>query len=322
MEICSQELEDSQLLLNGPGFERSSFPKSNPTVADSLPNVGPPSLTSGISEKQILLFGEDESMSLAEGSPASHSVLPGSDEARTMTVTSGRQCGMLSQKSGLLGLFVKTFLVSSVWGNSKECVHLWKTSVTKSNRSLFQLARWEQDTRDTGCSLLPTPTIPNGGRVNPEGTSATGRKPDGGKAQMDLGHAIKMELSPTPSAGNFNDGETLESWEKRRQKNKAKGINGNGHGTPLAIQAKLSAAPSARDWKNGKASPTAERNSRPLNEQTINNIVSEDSGMLNPRFVEEYQGFPIDHTALKPSATLSFHKSLSRSSRRSRKSKT
>ena len=44
-------------------------------------------------------------------------------------------------------------------------------------------------------------------------------------------------LLPTPAAGNFNDGESLESWEARRQANLAKGINGNGQGTPLAIAA-------------------------------------------------------------------------------------
>src|SRR6266487_843284 len=44
-------------------------------------------------------------------------------------------------------------------------------------------------------------------------------------------------LLPTPSAGNFNDGESLESWEARRQRNLAKGVNGNGQGTPLAIAA-------------------------------------------------------------------------------------
>jgi DNA (cytosine-5)-methyltransferase 1 len=46
---------------------------------------------------------------------------------------------------------------------------------------------------------------------------------------------VVVNLLPTPSAGNFNDGEDLTSWEARRQKNKSKGINGNGQGTPLSI---------------------------------------------------------------------------------------
>jgi hypothetical protein len=57
-------------------------------------------------------------------------------------------------------------------------------------------------------------------------------------------------LLPTPNAGNFNSGESLESWEARRQRNLAKGINGNGQGTSLAIAVQLLPTPSARDGKS------------------------------------------------------------------------
>jgi hypothetical protein len=89
--------------------------------------------------------------------------------------------------------------------------------------------------------LWPTPTVPNGGRRNPEGTSITGQKPDGSKAQIDLREfAIRMDDSP--------------------------------------------------------------------------------SGSLNPRFVEELMGFPIDHTALRRSVTPSSPSRPTRSSRRSPRS--
>jgi hypothetical protein len=52
-----------------------------------------------------------------------------------------------------------------------------------------------------------------------------------------------MKLLPTPAASNPNDGESLKSWEARRQRNLAKGINGNGQGTPLAIAVKLLPTP-------------------------------------------------------------------------------
>lgn len=42
---------------------------------------------------------------------------------------------------------------------------------------------------------------------------------------------------PTASASVANDGETLESWEARRDRNLAKHTNGNGMGTPLTIAA-------------------------------------------------------------------------------------
>jgi hypothetical protein len=69
---------------------------------------------------------------------------------------------------------------------------------------------------------------------------------DGNASSSSLG------LLPTPAAGNFNDGESLESWEERRQRNLAKGINGNGQGTPLAIAAQqLLKTPTAQLSVNG-----------------------------------------------------------------------
>jgi len=41
-----------------------------------------------------------------------------------------------------------------------------------------------------------------------------------------------------PTAGNFNDGESPESWRARAETLKEKGINGNGAGLPLSVQAK------------------------------------------------------------------------------------
>jgi site-specific DNA-cytosine methylase len=43
-------------------------------------------------------------------------------------------------------------------------------------------------------------------------------------------------LPPTPAAGAFNDTESLESWQVRRERQKKPGRNGNGRGMPLAIE--------------------------------------------------------------------------------------
>jgi len=50
-------------------------------------------------------------------------------------------------------------------------------------------------------------------------------------------------LLPTPAAGNFNEGEALESWRARRNQQKARHRNGNGFGTPLAIAIRLLPTP-------------------------------------------------------------------------------
>ncbi|MET9119979.1 hypothetical protein [Streptomyces sp. NPDC004528] len=58
-------------------------------------------------------------------------------------------------------------------------------------------------------------------------------------------------MLPTPTASNPNDGESLESWEARRQRNLAKKINGNGQGMPLGIAVKLLPTPRASDGPKG-----------------------------------------------------------------------
>jgi DNA (cytosine-5)-methyltransferase 1 len=122
-----------------------------------------------------------------------------------------------------------------------------------------------------------------------------------GKRGTDLGPSIGA-LLPTPAAGVFNDGETVESWQARNDRLRAQGINGNGMGTPLPIavqllktptaqlavnggsqhpdkrregghgptladqvEHELLPTPAARDWKSGKSN-IMDRNARPLNE--------------------------------------------------------
>lgn len=78
---------------------------------------------------------------------------------------------------------------------------------------------------------------------------------------------------PTPAASLINDEESPETFLARQEGLKAKGINGNGAGTPLTMAVKLEPMPlawptaSARDWKSGHASDqTLDKNARPLNE--------------------------------------------------------
>lgn len=67
------------------------------------------------------------------------------------------------------------------------------------------------------------------------------------------GNTGEVRLFPTPSAGNFNDGEDLRSWETRRERNLARGINGNGIGTPLTIAVQqLLPTPVAADSRNAR----------------------------------------------------------------------
>lgn len=87
---------------------------------------------------------------------ASHFPTPGSEEAKQMTATSGRQCSMLSKQSGPLGSLLKTLLVTSKWDSTK-CSLIWKATVTPHNRLLFQLVPLEHFSIESGYGLSPTP---------------------------------------------------------------------------------------------------------------------------------------------------------------------
>ena len=99
--------------------------------------------------EQLTLFPAD--------SPVSPSPLPGSAEARKMTVTSGRKCSELYGNCSPLGLLVKMCLESSIW-HSTRCLLTWKKKVSKSNVSLFQLAVSMPRTKENGASFWPTPS--------------------------------------------------------------------------------------------------------------------------------------------------------------------
>ena len=56
----------------------------------------------------------------------------------------------------------------------------------------------------------PPPNVPNGGRVNPPGTSATGQAPDGRKKQIGLDEIARSSAQRwmTPTARDHKDGAT------------------------------------------------------------------------------------------------------------------
>jgi DNA (cytosine-5)-methyltransferase 1 len=68
-----------------------------------------------------------------------------------------------------------------------------------------------------------------------------------------------VELLPTPSAGNFNDGEDPAQWMDRRERVKAEIGNGNGMGMPLSIAVQLLPTPQVADATGGHASRSGAR---------------------------------------------------------------
>ena len=107
--------------------------------------------------------GIEPSTSSLEDFRANHSLSPGSDWARKMTVHSGTRCSGLSAISGPAGCLVKILLESSVWA-STTCYLTWKRSATPAGRLLFRLQVSTPRTGATGFGLWPTPAKADGER--------------------------------------------------------------------------------------------------------------------------------------------------------------
>ena len=96
-----------------------------------------------------------DQMSLWVGLPVSPTLWPDSEEARLMTVRSGRKCSESYERQGPLGSLARMCLESSAW-HSTACLLIWSVKATPARRSLFQLAPWMQSTDETECGLWPT----------------------------------------------------------------------------------------------------------------------------------------------------------------------
>lgn len=142
--------------------------------------------------------------------PASPFPVPGNEEARKMTVTSGRKCLELYQKQGPVGLLAKMLVGSSIWGSTTVFL-TWKLKATKCNRLLYQLVPKTPRTEGTGCGLLHTPAQQEPG-VNVERLQTKKGEPakvgeraydkeTGRLAQVGLHQQIAM--LPTPRASDY-----------------------------------------------------------------------------------------------------------------------
>lgn len=153
-----------------------------------------------------------EQLTLFQGdSPVSRFPLPGSAEARMITVTSGRRCSELLRNSSPLGLLAKMLLESSTW-HSTLCWLTWKAKATKQGRLYFQLVASTPRISVIDAPLWPTPTA---------------RDCKGANSAVKLIQAAKLYPTPTTGAGlcggtgNFQQLKALEadgviSAEERR----------------------------------------------------------------------------------------------------------
>lgn len=194
--------------------------------------------------------------------------------------------------------------------------------MTRNGRA-FRRRLWVPATGEIGGGALPTPKASDGER----GRDKARTRPD--TKGRELATVVRDQMLPTPSAGLHNYDEAPESFMARRERLKAKGINGNGAGIPLGVAVKLLPTPRtcsamasrldtagnqegkrfpnletviasqlltpcASDWKGRTNWQAAGRNGP----QRLSDSLPTGGGMhLNPFFVEEMMGFPVGWTA-------------------------
>jgi hypothetical protein len=222
-------------------------------------------------------------------------------------------------------------LVGAPGFNSRLCVLTWKLKATTFNRCYFQLRASVPSITGIGSGLWPTPQAEDELRTNPQyainrqakglpitlgmkvllptpmASDAGQGDPNDPKRGMKLKTALAMLPTPTAADGKRNSltygggnatlyGALLPTPTVSGNHNRAGLSPTSGDGLSTAVKkmqrGELIAAPTARDWRSGKASEaTMNRNSRPLSEQM--------GGSLNPRFVLQMMGFPSDYCDLE-----------------------
>lgn len=218
------------------------------------------------------------------GSRASPLVLPGSEEARRMTVTSGLRCLELYRSSGPLGSLVRMLLASSTW-RSTRCYLTWKPSATPARHLLFRLVPSTPRTGATDARSWPTPTAADS---YTDKLKSSQQKGDG-RHSLTLGHAVKM--LPTPKASDYKGSGPAgsNSAEHDLKYGNLKGVVM--YPTPTTGAGMCGGTGNYQQLKALEAAGQ-------ITEEERRSMAAGNGGQLNPDWVEWLMNFPIGWTSL------------------------
>lgn len=229
------------------------------------------------------MIGQDyEQLTLFQGaSPASHSPLPGSSEAKKMTVTSGQKCLESYGSCGPIGLLEKMLLGSSKWHSTQRYL-TWKKKDTPQGHLYFQLAVSVPHIKDTGSQSWPTP---NAG-MRGDCSSERARK------SPDLEASVKMrEMFATPQARDYRTGQSGRWIDKEHR---SRNLNDQIAMFPTPT----TGAGLCAGTGNFQQLKKLEQNGI-ITEQEQKSMSQGNGGKLNPMWVEWLMGFPLGWTDLK-----------------------
>lgn len=257
-------------------------------------------------QKQISPNGEDALMFSQEDSLANHSVLQENERERKITATSGVKCYELYGKFSPLGLLAKTLMVSSQWyspakrlrwrvqaiystrisytersrnSQLKSSVKTLSVQDTPSNRLLFRLVPLEHPTEETGYGLLqdliPTP-IASDAQGGAAKLTKGKRQRNGQVFSATLKDLAASKMLPTPQTQGLKVG--------------------NKDGKTEFLNLELLPTPKAQE---ARGNCSVNRNKFNLTDK-IAELTSptSDASQLNPLFVTEMMGYPLEWLTL------------------------
>ena len=270
---------------------------------------------------QLRIFGDEgeRSTSSREVSPASPSQSPASEGARRTAVTSGLTCSVPFMRSGPVGLLVRTLVASSRWysparrltwdvsplcserislytasgrnTSSRPSAGILSVKDIPSSRCLFRLVPSVPRTGGTGYGLLPTPMARD---CSPRGANSL---------QKGLPEIIREMLLPTPTATEIHHRQRVERWKSqgRTSMHGAEDGEKNPNGlTDFLDFHGLLPTPTARDWKGAPTLEHFARKGKNPQQGSLPDFFAQAgrSFQLNPLFVAEMMGFPVNWTVL------------------------
>ena len=275
-----------------------------------------------ISQKQTSLFTKETLTSLQEDSHVNHTHKQESDLGKRTADISGRKCSEQLKKLNQFTLWAKMFvdlLIGMEGWSSTKCVLTWKIVGTKYNRYYFQLVPSVRHIEEIEYGLLPTPQVmdirtdtrkpqdrseaanrggcsnlrewtANGMLPTPRAAAAAGNTSNN-RNKGNLEDAIAKMMLPTPQQRDWNKPENPKDYQKRKELWSKKGINLQ-LTLPQYIQNNLLPTPQAQEGEK----ITGTENQDSLTKRA--RLMTGQTSQLNPLFVEEMMGFPLNWTAL------------------------
>lgn len=334
MSHSSAGLEASTLQQNGQDSGQSRKSKAISGASKSSPLDSPASSASPISAPSRAAQGLAQLPLFPEGSPASLSVAPGSDAARTITAISGRKWRGSYEPSSPLGLLLRILLERSNWSSIARLL-IWRRRVTPGRRWYYRLSPWRPGTKDSGFSSWPTLTASDG---RPKGTGGN-RDSSTSPVRHSLFARARIGNWPNPlptlRAGDSKGGAyQRDHGQKGKERPTLCGLlptltrsmatpadmelarySGTDPKRPTYQEAKLLSTLLNRDQRSyagAQQSPRAHGGT---------NLVRVSGGKLNADWCEWYMGFPVGWTdiageELRPSETRASRRKSTRSYKR------